>query len=195
MAAVAPIRHVLLRAAGSMLVREDQPIPADIIVISVDSDGAGVLEASDLVHRGLAPGVAIFADPPAAVDREFLRRGLPYHDAAAEEADQLRELHVTSVTQIPRVVGGTHDEMSTLRVWCRAHAIRSLMFVSTTDHTRRTRRILQRALGNRGVRVAVIGSKYSDFQPGSWWLTREGVRTQIIESQKLLLDVLLHPFS
>jgi len=194
-AAVAPIRDALLRAAGNMLVCEDRPIHADVIVISVDSDGEGVLEASDLVHQRLAPGVAIFADPPTAVDREFLRRGLPYHDAAAEEAEELHELGVTSVARIPRVVQGTHDEMSALRVWCQSHAVSSLMFVSTTDHTRRTRRMLRRALGSGAIRFAVIGSKYSDFDPDGWWLSRDGVRIEIIESQKLLLDVLLHPFS
>lgn len=194
-AAIAPIRDALLRAAGNMLVREDSPIHADVIVISVDSGGAGVLEASDLVRRRLAPGVALFADPPNAVDREFLRRGFPYHDAAAERTAELHELGVASVAQIPRVVQGTHDEMSTLGAWCQSHAIRSLMFVSATDHTRRTRRMLRRALGSRGIRVAVIGSKYDHFDPDAWWLSREGARTEIVESQKLLLDVLLHPLS
>lgn len=56
-AAVPPIRGALLRAAGNVLVCESSPIHSDVIVISVDSEGAGVLEASDLVHQGLAPGV------------------------------------------------------------------------------------------------------------------------------------------
>jgi len=195
MAAIAPIRDGLLRAAGNMLVCEDRPIAADVIVISVDADGAGVLEASDLVHQRLAPGVAIFADPPSPVDREFLRRGFPYHDAAAEETAQLHELGVTSVARIPRVVQGTNDEMPALQAWCQSHAIRSLMFVSTTDHTRRTRRMLRRALGHGAIRFAVIGSRYSDFDPNGWWLSRDSVRIEIVESQKVVLDVLLHPFS
>lgn len=194
-AAVAPVREGLLRAAGNMLVREDPPIHAEVIVISVDSGGAGVLEASDLMRERLAPGVAIFADPPVAVDREFLRRGLPYHDAAAQEMQELHELGVTSVVRIPRVVRGTHDEMAALRGWCQAHAIHSLMFVSTRDHTRRTRRMLHRAMDNRAIRFAVIGSKYSDFNPDGWWSNRGGLRIEIVESQKLLLDVLLHPLS
>jgi len=85
--------------------------------------------------------------------------------------------------------------MSALRAWSQAHAIRSLMFVSTTDHTRRTRRMLRRALGNQAIRFAVIGSRYSIFNPNRWWLSRDGVRIEIVESQKLLLDVLLHPLS
>lgn len=193
-ASVAPIRDALLRAAGNMLVREDSPIHADVIVISVDSGGAGVLEASDLMRQRLAPSVAIFADPPVAVDREFLRRGLQYHDAAAQEVQELHELGVTSVVRIPRGVQGTRDEIAALRDWCQPHAIHSLMFVSTKDHTRRTRRILHRSM-SRAIRFAVIGSKYSDFKPDGWWSSRGGLRIEIVESQKLLLDVLMHPLS
>jgi hypothetical protein len=55
----------------------------DTIVVAVDADGAGILEAADLVHQGIASRVAVFADPPDATDREFLRRGVRYHDEAA----------------------------------------------------------------------------------------------------------------
>jgi hypothetical protein len=53
----------------------DEPFePADIVIVTVDADGAGVLEAADLVHIGIAFRVAVFADPPDAVYRELLRR-------------------------------------------------------------------------------------------------------------------------
>jgi hypothetical protein len=78
---------------------------ADVIVIAVDADGAGVLEAADLVHSGIATRVAVFADPPDPIDREFIRRGIPYKDAAARSARQLQLLGVTAIEQIPRVSG------------------------------------------------------------------------------------------
>jgi hypothetical protein len=37
-------------------------------------------------------------------------------------------------------------------------------------------------------------SRYSEFDPDSWWLTRGGQRIQAVESEKLLLDLLRHPF-
>jgi hypothetical protein len=39
--------------------------------------------------------------------------------------------------------------------------------------------------------VTVRAEHYSSFDPGRWWETREGVRTEIVELQKLLLDVVL----
>jgi hypothetical protein len=70
-----------------------QPVAtADIIVVAIDADGAGALEAADLVHHGVSTQVAVFDDPPSSVDREFLRRGLPYEDRAAISTRQLHSL-------------------------------------------------------------------------------------------------------
>ena len=56
-AAGAPgLRHSLLRSAGWALVAEDPPAKADIIVVSTDGLGAGILEAADLAHAGRPPG-------------------------------------------------------------------------------------------------------------------------------------------
>ena len=54
------IRRAILRAAGWALVANDPIEPADIIVVTRDADGAGTLEAADLVHSGVATRVAIF---------------------------------------------------------------------------------------------------------------------------------------
>jgi hypothetical protein len=67
----------VLRNAGWALVVNEPVAPADIIVISSDSGGAGALEAADLVQSGIATRVAVFADPPSGEDHEFIRRGLP----------------------------------------------------------------------------------------------------------------------
>jgi microcompartment protein CcmK/EutM len=71
-------RTQILRSAGHVLVvNQLSAKSADIIVVAIDADGAGTLEAADLVHRGVSNRVAVFEDPPTSVDREFLRRGLP----------------------------------------------------------------------------------------------------------------------
>ena len=43
--------------------------------------------------------------------------------------------------------------------------------------------------------VAVQPARYSSFDPDRWWETRGGVRTEIVELQKLVLDVVLQPMS
>jgi hypothetical protein len=193
--AVPSVREPVLRTAGWALVVNEPVAPADIIVISPDSGGAGTLEAADLVQSGIATRVAVFADPPSGEDHEFIRRGLPYEDGAARQIRQLRWLGVTDIVQIPRTDVGTEGEAQVLPTWCDQHQFRSIVLVAARDHSRRLRRVLDRAMKGHPTRVTVRPERYSNFDPDRWWETRGGVRTEIIELQKLVLDVVLHPMS
>jgi hypothetical protein len=192
-AGVPDLRHALLRSAGRALVAEDIPAKADIIVISTDAMGAGILESADLVKAGFATRVAIFDRTPNRVQLEFARRAVQSLDLKLLSIQLLHALGLTDIQVIPSAVVGTEDEGKVLQRWCAANAIHSILFVSTPDHSRRTRRVLDRALGQRGIAVMVRYSKYSEFDPDSWWLSREGQRTEAVELEKLLLDVLRHP--
>jgi hypothetical protein len=77
------IRRPILRAAGWALIVNEQVESADVFVVAVDVDGAGVIEASDLIHSGMARRVAIFTATPNPVGNGFIRRGVPYEDEAA----------------------------------------------------------------------------------------------------------------
>jgi hypothetical protein len=65
--------------------------------------------------------------------------------------------------------------------------------VSSKDHSRRLRRVLDRVMNGDSTRVMVHPERYSSFDPERWWETRSSVRTEIVELQKLSLDVVLHP--
>ncbi len=192
---VPTIREPMLRAAGRALVFDESVEPADLVVIPVDAGGSGVLEAADLVRRGVAGRVAVFADPPDAVAREFDRRGVPYEDEAARAVRQLRLLGVRAIEPTPRAVEGTEDVGAVLPDWCAQRQFRSIVVVSTPDHSRRLHRVVRRAMRDRPTRVRIRVARHSGFDPDRWWETRAGVRTAIIEWQKLLLDVLRHPLS
>ncbi len=192
--AVRSVREPILRAAGWALVVNEPVASADIVVLSVDSGPAGALEAADLVHSGISNRVAVFTDPPSEEDQEFIRRGLPYEDEGARLIRELRLLGVTDVVQISRV-SGTEDEGQVLPAWCDEHQFRSIVFVATKDHSRRLRQVLDRAMKGHPTRVTVHAARYSSFDPDRWWKTRLGVRIEIVELEKLLLDFLLHPMS
>jgi uncharacterized SAM-binding protein YcdF (DUF218 family) len=192
-AGIPGLRHSLLRSAGWALVAEDPPDKADIIVISTDALGAGILEAADLARAGFASRIAVFDRPATRVSREFARRGVQSLNLQSVSIQLLHGLGITDIAVIPPVVG-TADEGKVLQQWCAANSIHSILFVSVTDHSRRTRRVLDRALAAHGVAVMVRYARYSEFDPDSWWQTRGGQRTEVIESQKLLADFLRHPF-
>jgi hypothetical protein len=187
------LQEPVLRAAGWALVVNNEPLaPADIVVLTLDSGGAGALEAADLVQSGISKRVAVFEEPPSGEDHEFVRRGLPYEDAAARQIRQLGMLGVTDVARISRI-DGTESEGRVLPQWCDEQHLRSIVVVATNDHSRRLQRVLDRAMKNHSTHVTVQASRYSSFDPDRWWESRGGVRIEIVELQKLLLNVVLHP--
>ena len=192
MISIRAVREPILRVAGALLVVDEAIAPVDLIVLSLDSGGAGVLEAADLVKSGIATRVAVFPDPPTADDIEFIRRGLPYEDGSARQIRQLASLGIMDVIQISPV-NGTEAEGQVLPSWCDEQHFRSIVVVATSDHTRRLRRVLDRAMKGHPTHVIVRSARFSNFDPNRWWETRSGVRTAIVEFQKLLLDVALHP--
>jgi hypothetical protein len=185
----------MLRAAGWALVVDEPLGPADIIVVTVDAAGAGVLEAADLVRSGIAARVAVFAGSPDAADREFIRRGLTHEDAVSRSVRQLESLGISSVERVSGAVAGTGEEGGVLPGWCDEHQFLSVVVVSTPDHTRRLGRVLHRSMKGHRTRVTVRFAHYSRFDPDRWWQTRAGIRIEIVELEKLLLDLVRHPIS
>ena len=190
------IRRPILQAAGWALVADDPLQPAEIIVLSVGSDGAEFLEAADLVHQGIANKVAVFEDidNPMLV-RELRRRGLPYEDSAQRALRELRELGVENIEQIPQAVSGTTDEGAVLANWCDQNRFPAVIVVSPPDHSRRLRRILHRTMKGHATKVSVRYSRYLEFDPDRWWQKGESRKTELEELEKLLLDVGRHPIS
>ena len=186
-------REPILTEAGRLLVVANPVTSADVIVVSVDDRKAGVLDAADLFHQGVAPQVAVFVIPRDEVDIEYIRRGVPYFDMNAWYIKQLKSLGVTHVMLIPQEVSGTEDEGNVLPGWLAKHRFRSVVIVTSSDHSRRVSRILHRALKGQSVTLIVRPSRYSKFNPENWWQTRENLRTGIVELQKLFIDFVLHP--
>lgn len=193
--AVPSIRHSILRAAGWALVVDEPAEKADIIVVSGESGSAGVLEASDLVRNGVAARVVVFTYARDAVEEEFKRRGVAFPDHTARFVGELRSLGVADVEQIPTYIRGSEDEGPVLARWCDEQRIRSVVVVGGRDHSRRLRRIFHRSLKSQKMTVIVVSSRYSQFDPDRWWNSHGSIRTEIMESEKLLLDIVRHPLS
>lgn len=194
--AVAPLRTKLLQAVGHALVVDSRATPSDVIVVAVAGGSAVALEVADLVHDGIARRVAVVGDPPDPIAVEFARRGVPYDLTSDAMVKGLRALGVqVPIERIDTAVAGTEDFGAVLPRWCAGRDIRSALVVTTRDHSRRTTRVLRRASRDGTTRFVVVGARYSTFDPRTWWHSRTGLRTAVIEGQKLLLDIARHPLS
>ena len=192
--ALTPLRVVPLRWAGHALVSDDPLVRADIAIVPEWTGAAGALEVADLTHSGMVDRVGVLATPVTPEAREFRRRGVPFEDEAAKLIGQMVSLGVKP-ERLPTPAEGTEGEGQELAEWCRANQVREMMFVSRPDHSRRLRRVLRRSMGSCGANLSVRAVRYSQFDPDHWFESRYGLRIGLVELEKLILDVVRHPFS
>ncbi len=193
-AGVPQLRDYVLRSAGALLVVH-APVPsrADVILLSMDAGDAGVLEAADLVHRGVAPRVALFANLPTKAEAEFARRGLPYETEAMRSVRLLVVLGVQKAEVIPQHSSGSEQMTQIIRTWCADERIAAAVLISQPHHARRLTRLMHRVMDGSHTSVVVHDTSYSDFRADDWWQRKDTLRAGVIELQKLLLDAVLHP--
>jgi hypothetical protein len=188
-------RYPILKAAGWLLVASDPLEPSDIIVVSEWASSMSALEAADLVANRVADRVAVLRGPMEPAEAELIRRGILGATGSTWVEDLLHSLGVASVDVIPQSAAGTEDESTLLPGWSERNHFRSVVVVTTTDHSRRLRRALRRSMKGRTAKIIVRPSRYSLFDPDRWWQTRAGFRTEISELQKLLFDIVRYPLS
>ena len=189
------VRTPILRTAGWALVLDEPMESVDAVVVVVSGDRATLIEAADLIHDGISTRVAVLADPHNDADRELTRRGVPFEDLTEASIRLLGALGVSDVERIPKTVAGTEEIGRVLPKWCDRRGYRSIAFVSPPDHSRRTRRMLDRSMKGRPTKVRIRAARHSTFDPDRWWHSRDGMRTGIVELEKLLLDFVSHPIS
>ena len=192
---VAVFKTPLLRAAGSALVSEDPLAPADIIVVPQWSQEPGAIEAADLVKAGIASRVAVLAEGGNPSTQELIRRGVLPPNNNVWLVSLLRYLGVADVEQIAESANGTENEGDVLPLWCDRHHYHTVVVLSTPDHSRRVKRVLDRSMRGHDTRIIIRYTRYSTYDPSRWWQSRDGTRTEIVEMEKLLLDIVRHPVS
>jgi len=183
----------VLRAAGRALIVNEAVSRSDVVAVPQWTGAPGVLEAADLIREGLAPRVAVLEDRPTAAQLELKRRGLP--DYSLTLVNLLKSLNVSQIDQVVGSGNGTTFDSRLLAEWCAENQVRSVIVVTTPEHSKRLQRLLRRSLKSGSTTTTVRVSRYSDFDADHWWQSRQGVRDSLQEIPKLLLDVLLHPFS
>jgi len=187
-------REPLLRSVGHMLITDEPLAYSDLIIVPNWTGTPGAIEASDLVHQGVADRVAVLMDQSTRADAELVRRGI-LKEGENWLVDLLWSLGVGDVLIIPDTGNGTSAEALLLPAWFAQNQIHSVIVISTPDHSRRLFRLLRRSFDKKRVRATVRMTRYSEFDPETWWQSRSGIRTGIEELQKLLLDYIRHPLS
>lgn len=192
--AIPAVRSSVLRSSGHLLATADEPGPADLIVMDVESGAAGVLALGDLHRSQPTATVAVLVPDGTRVDHELQRRGVVLPNLTLEMLAQLG-IAREGVLRIPAGEGGTTETTAALGRWGQRNPGKRVLIVVGPSHGRRFRRALQRAWpGDAQPAPRVVTTPYAMFRPEDWWQSRTTLREGLVELQKLALDYVRYPW-
>jgi uncharacterized SAM-binding protein YcdF (DUF218 family) len=190
--AIAPIRHMMLRGAGRLLVASDGIEAADLLAMDVESHESGLLALSDLYRTHIGRSIGLLTPKSTAIDDELQRRGVDLPDVVVEVLVQLG-IPKTAMVHIPAGEGGTTESAAALAEWARAHPGNKVLVVVSPSHGRRYRRALRRVWPDGQPAPIVVSTSYGLFRAEDWWQSRTTLREGLVELEKLALDYIAHP--
>ncbi|MDE3136966.1 MAG: YdcF family protein [Acidobacteriota bacterium] len=170
-------RFVLMRMAGEWLVVSDalQPSNAIIVLSGDDLNGDRAARAAQLYKAGWAPVVVASGSEirPYLSEADLETRDLESDGVPAKSIVPLRQRALYTL-----------EESRDLLQLCRSEHWKKVIVVTSNFHTRRARYIFQHVFPP-SIEVRVTPASDVDFRPGSWWETREGMKTFARETAAL----------
>ncbi len=177
----------LLVWSGTLLIAEVEPFPADAIVILGGGGPDRAREAADLFNDGFAPRVVVTTEEASDNYRELAELGI---ELTLPHENYLRVLlgfgvPDENIVRIEDASSESMDELLGVRQFAIDRAWRRLIVVTSNYHSRRAL-LISDYVFDLEWKIAVIGSRYSEFRPNGWWREVRHVRTFLIEFQKLI---------
>jgi uncharacterized SAM-binding protein YcdF (DUF218 family) len=169
-----------LPALGWALVRDEGPAKADIaVVLGGDLWGNRIKKGGDLVRQGYVPA-ALVSGPPGFYDQ---------HECEPEIAYAVRQGYPPQYfIAFPDEARSTQDEAAMILPELRRRDVHRVLVVTSDYHSRRAGRIFraaERTLGG-GIEIRMVATPDKEFQPDSWWRSRQGQKIAFMEWTKTL---------
>lgn len=166
-------RIPLLTAMGSYLVLDEPPVKADaIVVLGGDEFGMRTVKAAQLVQAGYAP-YALLSGPPI----------LLAHESELMLAFALKQGYPASLfQQYPHDATYTREEETVFASELRRRGVHSILLVTSNFHTRRSTYLFRRIAPWLEIHTVAAPDRF--FTPGTWWQTRGGRKTFVLEWAK-----------
>ena len=169
----------VLSSIGRWLVVGNAPHSTDYAMVLPGGAHTRPFVAAAMVRRGMARGVLIprSDDSPMVEDgvvpptHEILRRALV---ARGVKADQISFLDAQSTS--------TWQDAEALSIFLREHPHIRVAVITSDCHTRRTRWVFRRVLGDiPRTTLTFVSTPGDHFGPDDWWKTRGGISTYASE--------------
>ena len=177
---------IALRGLGSFLVHEDPLEKADGIMILGGTMYERQLEAVDLYKDGWAPRLFMLREVSDWGEVELRNRGIKYLSVVDAQVDVMERLGVprSRMTILDRA-NSTAQEAGILRDVAAREKLTKVIIVTSKQHTRRARLVINRRMRDIGVKVIVRPSRYDRSNVDRWWTERSTLRFTLFETQRL----------
>jgi uncharacterized SAM-binding protein YcdF (DUF218 family) len=180
-------RHITLPAVARFLDVSDPPSRTEYVMVLGGGPQTRPFVAAALVRCGFADRVLLAAareswdqrEGVALADHEVCRRVLVKLDVPEE-----------SVIVLPGECASTYDEAQALAEFARRHPLSTFTVVTSSYHTRRTRYIFRKALGELASQVQFLGAPNDGFDETNWWRDEAGFAAYTSECLKLVFYLL-----
>jgi uncharacterized SAM-binding protein YcdF (DUF218 family) len=177
---------IALRGLGSFLVYEDPLEKADGIMILGGTMYERQLEAVDLYKEGWAPRLFMLREISDWGEVELMNRGFKYQSTVDVQVDVMERLGVPRdrITILDRA-NSTAQEAMILHDVALREKFTKVIIVTSKQHTRRARLVINRRMRDIGVKVIVRPSRYDRSNVDRWWTERSTLRFTLFETQRL----------
>lgn len=178
----------LLTYLGEYLVLKQTPQKSDLIVCLAGGNVERGIGTAEAYHEGFAPRILLTREEPPDGYRLLEERGLHYPESVDLLAVLLKDLGVPESAIIinRRPITTTFEEAHLVRRVVGNKGYRSLILITSPTHTRRAWLVFKKVFEGTPVRVLVLPTPYSEFNPKDWWKHRKYLREVVIEYQKLI---------
>jgi uncharacterized SAM-binding protein YcdF (DUF218 family) len=175
--------------AGSWLVKRDEPVHADAIIILMGSIADRVLQAADLYLNGLADQVIIVEANMDAYN-SIKARGVNFVNRTEQARSASVDLGIPSgkIVILPGEATSTQSEALIIRKYVEENpGLDTILLVTSSPHTRRASLIFNTAFRKAGINLFVVSSPstYTIYNPENWWRRKEDIQTVLFEYIKL----------
>jgi uncharacterized SAM-binding protein YcdF (DUF218 family) len=175
------VHRPLLRAAATFWIVQDRMAPAEAIIVIGDDnfEADRASEAATLFRAGWAPQVVAsgrmlrpYASAADFIARDLVSRGVP----------------ASAVVRFSHRANNTLEEAESLEVLITQKGWHRILLVTSNYHTRRARYIFRKVLPET-VSLEVVGVSDPEFEPASWWQSRQGRKRFFLETMGYLQAV------
>ncbi len=170
-------RTILTRYA--MLFRVDDPTPSDAIVMLLGGPESRPYKAAALYREGYAPRIVLCAGQPA-------REGFARESHAAVRAMAVSGVPLSAITIIDKKTMSTFDEANAILPLAKERGWKSLIVVTTSFHTRRSRFAFSRIFRDSGIAIHIAAAADPDFDETNWFEHDESALVYFNETMKTL---------